>query len=127
MTSESDILKQIQTLSTGDVRLWRNNIGQGYQGQIVKKTLHTITLAQYRHIHFGIPGVGGSDLLGLKSVVITPDMIGQRLAIFAAIEGKSASGRAGPRQLTFLNQLSNLGCLTGIARSIEDAQQILKL
>lgn len=123
--TESDILKQIQTLSTGDVRLWRNQIGQGYQGLVVKKTLHTITLAQYRHINFGIPGVGGSDLIGLSSTIITPAMVGKRVAIFTAIEVKSETGKPTHMQTAFTGTIHLLGGHAGVAKMKADAENIL--
>jgi hypothetical protein len=50
------------------MRLWRNNIGLAfYQG---------------KYVQYGLaPGSG--DLIGFRSVTITPEMVGQRVAVFA--------------------------------------------
>lgn len=97
--------------NTGDARLWRNNIGTS----ITKRGV----------IHYGIPGKGGSDLIGFKTVTVTPAMIGQKLAIFAAVEVKSPTGRPSTEQIAFIEYVRKCGGLAGIARSADEANQIL--
>jgi hypothetical protein len=46
---------------------------------------------QGRLVRFGL-GKGTSDLIGLRSVVVSPEMVGQRLAQFVALEIKTARG-----------------------------------
>ena len=68
--------------------------------------------------------VGTSDLIGWRSRVITPDMVGQTIAQFVAIEVKDR-GRATPEQLTWLDAVTRAGGLAGVARSPDDARTIL--
>lgn len=78
-----------------------------------------------RWVKYGVFSPGGSDLLGLKSVLVTPAMVGRRLAQFAAVEVKSGSGRATPQQGHFIETVLAAGGLAGLARSVEDARRIL--
>jgi len=100
-------------LSRGDTRLWRNNTG-------------TLLDRQGRPVTFGLCK-GSSDLIGLRSITIGPEHLGQRLAVFAAIEVKSATGRATPEQAAFIEQVQAMGGLAGIARSVSDAAAHLHL
>jgi hypothetical protein len=114
--TETELVRKIQLdLSTGDVRLFRNNVGR-LPDPVVPN----------RYIHYGLC-VGSSDLIGLRSVTITSQMVGRRLAIFTAIEAKSAKGRATREQKSFIETVSSLGALAGIARSIDEARSILTL
>jgi hypothetical protein len=98
-------------LSRGDTRLWRNNTGTLYD-------------RQGRPVTFGLCK-GSADLIGLRSITIGPEHLGQRLAVFAAVEVKSATGRLTPEQAAFLEQVQAMGGLAGVARSVEDAAAIL--
>lgn len=99
-------------LSRGATRLWRNNTGalRDANGQLVRYGLCP----------------GSSDLIGYTSVVVTPEMVGQRLAVFCAIEVKTARGRATAEQVAFLEHLQHAGARVGIARSIDEAAAILQ-
>ena len=61
--SEIEIMKQIQTLSRGGVRLFRNNVGFDAQNK-VKYGLMT----------------GSSDLIGWTQIEITPHHVGKKAA-----------------------------------------------
>ena len=76
MTSEQHIQQRIRlACNRGPTRLWRNNTGRlrDERGQLVT---------------FGLCP-GSADLIGYRTVVVTPDMVGQRLAVFAAVEVKA--------------------------------------
>lgn len=110
--SEQAIQQRIRlACSRGRVRLWRNNTGRlrDERGQLVT---------------FGLCP-GSADLIGYRSVTITADMVGQTLAVFAAVEVKAPTGRPTPEQTAFLEHVTAAGGLAGIARSVEDAQAIL--
>jgi hypothetical protein len=98
-------------LGIGPNRLWRNNTG-------------VLPDRQGRPVRFGLCP-GSSDLIGLRSVTVTPDMVGQRLAVFAAVEVKAPKGRLTEQQAHFLGFVEQMGGLSGVARSVEDAAAIL--
>ena len=99
-----------------DVRMFRNNVGTGWQGQVVSKELGAIVLQNARPLHAGLC-VGSSDLIGWKSVTITPDMVGQQVAVFVAAEVKTATGRLTGEQQNFLNKVRDAGGLAVVIRS----------
>ena len=122
---EMDILKTVMlNCCRGAVRLFRQNTGTGWVGVIVGRTKDTITLKNPRPLNAGLC-VGSSDLIGWKSVVITPDMLGKRVAIFTALEVKTEDGRATGAQRNFISNIRDCGGISGIVRSVEDALEIL--
>lgn len=99
-----------------DVRMFRNNVGTGWQGQVVSKELGAIVLQNARPLHAGLC-VGSSDLIGWKTITITPDMVGQQVAVFVAAEVKTATGRLTGEQQNFLNKVRDAGGLAVVIRS----------
>lgn len=77
-----------------------------------------------RLVTFGL-SPGSPDLVGWKSVEITPDMVGSRVAVFCGIEIKTPSGTLRDDQANWLHRLADAGGITGVARSVEDAISIL--
>lgn len=67
-------------------------------------------------ITVGIGPDGASDLIGFKSVIVTPDMVGKRVAIFTAIESKTDEGRLEKDQLDFLKAVEGYGGIAAVAR-----------
>ena len=109
--------------SKGPTRLFRNNTGMGWQGKVLRREPGKITLADPRPLHAGLCE-GSADLIGWSTVVITPEMVGQKVAVFTAIEVKD-KGAATAEQKQFIKAVQEFGGIGGIARSIEDAAEIL--
>jgi hypothetical protein len=115
---------------SGNVRLWRNNVGTGWAGQATKVTpgnLRAVSQAlrpgdvvirQGRPLHAGLC-VGSSDLIGYRVV--------DGVAQFVALEVKSATGRPTAQQTQFLDHITSVGGCAGIVRSVEDAQTVLSI
>ena len=113
-TSEHEIQQRIRlACGRGPVRLWRNNTG-------------ALVDQQGRFVRFGLCK-GSSDLIGLRSVVVTPEMVGQRIAQFVALEIKAPQGVVSPQQQAFLRLVQELGGVASVCRSIEQAQAVLGL
>ncbi len=95
-----------------NVRLFRNNVGlfKTQDGRSVKTGLC----------------VGSSDLIGFTSRIITSDMIGQKVAIFTAIEIKTVKGEVDEQQYKFVNMVTSHGGIASIVRSVDDALDVLK-
>lgn len=68
---------------------------------------------------------GGSDLIGYKIVTVTPDMVGNKIAIFTAIEAKVFKGKRGEDQKRFISMINNDGGIACFAESNEDAKKLL--
>lgn len=113
--TEQQIQQQIRLACAGPgqhTRLWRNNVGR-------------LIDAQGRPVTFGLCP-GSADLIGYVPITITPEMVGMRLAVFAAVEVKRRGGRATPQQLHWLGEVQAAGGRAGIATSVEEAGLILK-
>jgi hypothetical protein len=110
--SEQQIQQHIRiACSNGDTRLFRNNTG-------------TLKDANGRPVQFGLCK-GSADLIGWTTRTITPDMVGQQVAVFTSIEVKSATGRLRPEQRQWLEAVQAAGGIAGVARSVEDAQSLI--
>lgn len=74
----------------------------------------------------GKPVVGTSDLVGWTSVLVTASMVGQRVAVFTAIEcKKSTGGVKSDAQRTFLSNVIKAGGIAGFASSPDDAREVM--
>lgn len=85
--------------------VWRNQVG-------LFKTLDG------RTVNIGIKG--SSDLMAIKPTVITPEMVGQTLAVFVAVEVKTATGRQSEPQKKWQKAVEKLGVKYILARSEDD-------
>ncbi len=109
MASEQQIQQEIRiACSNGDTRLFRNNTG-------------TLKDQSGRPVSFGLCK-GSADLIGWTTRTITPEMVGQQVAVFTSIEVKTATGRLRPEQQQWLDAVQAAGGIAGVARSVEDAQ-----
>lgn len=113
MNPETEILQQIRLTAGGvsGVRLFRNSIG-------VARFDNGAT------IPYGLC-VGSSDLIGWRSVRITPGMVGKTIAAFVAIEVKTPTGRTTPEQSNFIQAVRKAGGMAGIATSPTEAMGII--
>jgi len=117
--------RNIQTrilLATGkhpNIRLFRNNTGQGWQGQ-TRREGNLLIVANPRPLQAGLHK-GSSDLIGWKTVEITADMVGQHVAVFCAVEVKTGSGRTTAEQEQFLQAVRDAG---GIGVVMRDESQV---
>ena len=94
------------------VTLWRNHTGclQDGGGQWVR---------------FGLCP-GSSDLVGLKTVTITQEMVGQEIGQFVACEIKTPTGRTRADQHAFLDHVRSRGGLAVVVKSSEEAVALLQ-
>jgi len=69
---------------------------------------------------------GYPDTTGWKSIVITPQMVGLKIALFVAIEWKSLKGVKSPEQKQWIKRMQDDGCLAGFAKSTEEAVAIVR-
>jgi len=112
--SEQSIQQHIRlACSIGTCRLFRNNTG----------TLRDIN---GRPVTFGLCK-GSADLIGWTTRTITPEMVGQKIAVFTSIEVKSSSGRVKPEQQQWLNAVQAAGGIAGVARSVGEAMDLLSI
>ena len=61
---------------------------------------------------------GASDQVGITSIVITPEMVGESIGVFTAIESKSLKDRWQPFQKEFLKMVADAGGIAAEHREI---------
>jgi hypothetical protein len=108
--SEINIQNQILAAigSRADCRLFRNHVGRV---QDAHGRWHTFGLCP-----------GSADLIGWRAVTITPEHVGQTLAVFLSIEVKTLTGKARPEQLRWLKAVQAHGGIGMVARSVQEAE-----
>lgn len=108
--SETRLSNQIRVeASKLGCRLFRNQVG-------------TYALAKGGFLSSGLC-VGSSDNIGWKSVVVTPEMVGKRVAIFTAVEVKTSRGTTSKEQHAFIEAARQAGAIAFVARSVEEAME----
>lgn len=129
MTSEAAVQQHIRTqIALTGVELWRQNVG-------------ACTDANGRVIRYGILNDSkqlnqrfkSSDLVGIRPILVTADMVGQVVGVFAAIECKASNWTYRPNdehtqaQQRFIDMVRAAGGFAGFARSVDEARVILRL
>lgn len=115
--------------------LWRNNVGTGWVGNPieipagsvivlpngVRRQINSRALALQnpRPLHAGLCE-GSSDLIGFRRITITPEMAGESVPVFAAIEVKTPTGRVSREQQKFMDFIRQSGGISRVVRSDED-------
>lgn len=110
------------------VRLFRNNTGMGWvgawrrmrPGQTYRADGGEILIRGARPLHAGLME-GSADGIGWRTITITPDMVGQRVAVFLSVEAKSGTGRLSKEQKVWHNNVLAAGGISIVARCPEQA------
>ena len=127
--TEAELQQQIRLLSRGDVRLFRTNVALAWVGDsVVKLKNGDVLLKNGRPMKVGVEGM--SDLAGWKSVVVTQDLVGQRIARYLCLEIKTPNHRTSKdrleKQLAFIETVKQHGGIAAIVSSVEQAMETLK-
>lgn len=121
--SERHIQADVRNALAGRCKAFRANVGQAWTGDVERQPDGSILIRNPRPFQTGLPN-GFSDLFGWTSELITPEMVGQRIARFLAIEMKDAKGRVSPEQAAFVAAVQRDGGRAGVARSVTEAETI---
>lgn len=110
--AEAELYDQIRlAASRMGCRLFRNNVG----------VFRTADKAQ-RFTRSGL-GKGSSDLVGWRKISVG----GQTVSQFVALEAKTRKGRIRQDQRLFLECVQREGGLAGVVRSVQEAEELLKM
>lgn len=131
--TERELQNQILLALSADATVFRVNTGQGWAGRATKIPRDTqiplhrgdVVIRQGRPLHAGLTK-GGSDIVGWKPVVITPEMVGELVAVFVAVECKRPGARQTPEQKNFIEQVKKAGGYAGFAESVDQALDCLR-
>ena len=119
--------------SRSDVRLFRNNVGVAWMGKAVMiqqprvATLKPgdVVIRGARRVNFGLHK-GSGDLIGWRSLLITPRMVGRRIAQFLSMEIKTPAGSVTEDQEIWAVVVDKSGGCAGVVRSEVDARQLVE-
>lgn len=104
--------------------IFRANVGRAWVGEECRLADGSLLLRNPRPFSTGL-SAGFSDLFGFAPVLVTPEMVGQTIAVFVAIECKSARGRPTDAQVRFIRAVQGAGGRAGFARSAQEALAIV--
>lgn len=74
-------------------------------------------------IKFGLEG--SADIIGVHTVTVTAEMVGQKIGVATAIEVKTDTGRQRPEQKRFEAAFAAAGGIYILARSTDDLEPLL--
>ena len=124
--SEHAIQNEIRLGISGKATMFRNNVAVSWVGDVTELKDGSVLIRNARRLHAGLCE-GSSDLIGWRSLIITPEMVCERVAVFAALEVKSKTGRATAGQKNFCERVIEAGGLAGIVKSLDDAKKALAI
>lgn len=127
--NESELLREVQIeFSRRGDRLFRNNVGQAWAGKTQRYPESTtillhpgdVVVRRARPLNAGLC-VGSGDGIGWRSITITQNMVGRRVALFTTVEVKNTNTKVTKEQQAFVEAVRSSGGIGVIARSVEDA------
>jgi hypothetical protein len=123
--AEQHLRKSVLTALSGlGARLFRVNTGMAWAGKAEVQG-HNVFIRDAYPIRMGLVE-GGSDLVGWTPVTVTREMVGERVAIFTAIELKVGRTATTEAQDRFLARVRGAGGAATVARSVTDAVELVR-
>ena len=131
MSAETPLMRELQiAASQMGARLFRQNTGMAWVGRVrriaramtIQVGAGDVVISAARPFHAGITGM--SDLGGWVPVVVTPEMVGSTVAVYAQVEVKDGA-RATEEQLRWISAVAQAGGRAGIAHNISELRDIL--
>ncbi len=107
---ENNLKNEVERDLTTDQRLYRANVGIGWAGKVIDARNGILKLARFCKLEL-FP-VGTSDLIGFDSIIITPEMVGKKVAVFVGSELKATPrDKLNKDQTNFKNLLVDKGAI----------------
>lgn len=125
MNKETPLQRKILlAMSAAGYTMFRNNVGLGWVGEIIRRYTSWggskfLLLKDPRPLRCGLVK-DSSDLVGWRSITITPEMVGTKVAVFVGAEIKTETGRVSQGQKRFRENLAAAGGEALILRSVDD-------
>lgn len=138
MASESAVMRQVWLALAKTSALFRLNTGMAYLSGLGPKGVKrledgSVHILAARPISVGFaypdgkPVTGACDLPGWTEIVITPDMVGCKVAVWTSIETKRTSGgKVSDDQRKWMSAVLRAGGIAGVANSAEAAVDIVR-
>lgn len=130
--STNQLPRCLLRLSQRGATVWRCNTGMGWAGkatQIRQRKMVTVHPGDVI-VHQAYPlraGLckGGSDIVGIVPVRITPEMVGTVVGVFIGPEVKDDTGEPSPEQANYIAAVTSLGGISGVVRNETDCDELL--
>lgn len=129
MKDESTVQEEVQVEAIyHGCNLMRNNSGalKDENGRPVRYGLGNISKDHNKRMK-------SSDLIGITKVTITPEMVGQTLGVFTAIEVKKEAWNPNKKfdsreraQNNFINWVKSMGGIAGFVNNVDKLKEILR-
>ena len=95
-------------------RLFRINAGMGWTGTRMVRVGNKMVIENPMPLHAAPEGWG--DLCGFTSVTVTPDMVGQKIAVFTMEEAKTGKLQLSKMQKLFRELVERMGGIYRVIR-----------
>lgn len=108
-------------------RLFRNNTGTAWQGEIHKLRNGDILIKNPRPVHFGL-AKGSGDGIGFYPLKINHSHLGKTLPIFTSMEFKSPTGKPSAEQIawdTMIKQHNGISIITKSPLTADELQDLV--
>ncbi len=86
------------------------------------KDRRVLTIYGPRPVKFGL-AKDSADLIGHRSVLVTPDMVGETIAIFVSAEVKKPGKKLTPGQENWMREVRRAGGLADVVHSPDDLKK----
>jgi len=117
MKRESAVLKlaMLEHSRMGDV-VFRNHVGMGVFGSMRRIPGTGDVVVENARVAMCGLFEGSADLIGWRTVTVTPEMVGQKVAVFLSVEVKTATGRLSARQKDWAENVRRAGGVSVVYR-----------
>ncbi len=104
---------------------WNHPTGQAVPIQAVKALCEKYGRYGAMHDYMALQRIkfgckGSSDILGVTSVTVTPEMVGRKVGVITCIEVKTSTGRQSPDQKCFQRNIESYNGIYIVATSFAD-------
>lgn len=131
MSQSEAVVQQHIRLALGQVpgvQCWRNQVGaaEDKTGRVIRYGL----MNDSRQLNQNFKS---SDLVGIRPITITAEMVGQTVGVIYALEVKASDWKYRPNdahsvaQLRFIQLVQASGGMGGFVRSVDEAKAVLRL
>jgi hypothetical protein len=121
-TAEENAIRIALGARARHTRLFRNFVGYVWSGRLIRhdKAKRIVELEFAQPVNAGL-APGSADLVGVREIIVTSNMVGQKIAVFTSLEVKSGAGRPTTEQVNWREFVLSAGGLAAVVRSPDEA------
>lgn len=120
---ENNLKNNYERTLTKWQRVWRCNSGQAWSGKVISRAKGVLSLIGFGPVELWPKGT--PDLIGFDSIIITPDMVGKRVAVFVGTELKaSKSDKLKKKQIEWRDKI--IVPMGGVHRHVKHDGEVIE-